>query len=51
MSGDNIVFIFECKKVLFLKGLICEEFDFDYIVFVYGEYVSVILVLIDEKYF
>lgn len=47
----NVGFILECKKVLFLKGLICEKFDLDEILVVYMFYVVGIFVLIDEKYF
>lgn len=51
LSGDNTVFILECKKASPSKGLIREEFDLDYIASVYGEYASAISVLTDEKYF
>lgn len=51
LVGICIVFIFECKKVLLLKGLICEDFDLVVIVSIYKYYVLVILVLCDEKYF
>lgn len=46
-----MVFILECKKVLLLKGVICDDFDLVCIVVIYKYYVLVILVLIDEKYF
>lgn len=50
-SELNVGFIFECKKVLFLKGFIWEYFDLDEILVVYMFYVVGIFVLIDEKYF
>lgn len=51
LSGDNTVFILECKKASPSKGLIREAFDLDYIVSVYGDYANAISVLTDEKYF
>lgn len=51
LSGDNTVFILECKKASPSKGLIRQHFDLDYIASVYNQYANAISVLTDEKYF
>ncbi|MGL4380869.1 MAG: bifunctional indole-3-glycerol-phosphate synthase TrpC/phosphoribosylanthranilate isomerase TrpF [Vibrio sp.] len=51
LSGDNTVFILECKKASPSKGLIRANFDLDEIACVYDKYADAISVLTDEKYF
>ena len=51
LSGEQTVFITECKKASPSKGLIRDEFDLDYIASVYNNHANAISVLTDEKYF
>lgn len=51
LSGEQSVFILECKKASPSKGLIRQDFDLDYIAGIYNRYASAISVLTDEKYF
>ncbi|MDF2154268.1 bifunctional indole-3-glycerol-phosphate synthase TrpC/phosphoribosylanthranilate isomerase TrpF [Vibrio sp. CAU 1672] len=51
LSGDNTVFITECKKASPSKGLIRDDFDLNYIASVYNRHADAISVLTDEKYF
>ena len=51
LSGEQTVFITECKKASPSKGLIRDEFDLDYIASVYHNHANAISVLTDEKYF
>ncbi len=51
LSGEQTVFILECKKASPSKGLIRETFDLDYIASVYNQHANAISVLTDEKYF
>ncbi|MBW3694767.1 bifunctional indole-3-glycerol-phosphate synthase TrpC/phosphoribosylanthranilate isomerase TrpF [Vibrio sp. T187] len=51
LSGEQTVFITECKKASPSKGLIRDDFDLDYIASVYNNHANAISVLTDEKYF